>query len=213
MTTILCVDDNADLVELLSELLKMMGYEVRTAPGGDECLRMINGERFHPDLILLDIMMEPMDGWETLGHIRENPVSRDIPVVMLTGKYPTMSEAETYGPMIDDYLMKPYHPTRSTNSSGVSWRVRDMYTRSSKMHGNAVSGRSYVASISAWRRRLRYGNGSVRSSAVLNILTMISCIRQKDASTKSKNNSSGPGCRHEQESFHFQRRNISYFTR
>ncbi len=110
MTTILCVDDNPDLVELLSELLTIMGYVARTAPGGEECLRMLNEEGFHPDLILLDIMMEPMDGWETLLHIREHTGSRDIPVVMLTGKYPTMSEVETYGSMIDDYLMKPYHP-------------------------------------------------------------------------------------------------------
>lgn len=110
MTTILCVDDNADLVELLSNLLHMVGYEARSASGGEECLRMLNDEGFHPDLILLDIMMEPMDGWETLLHIRDYPGSRDIPVVMLTGKHPTMSEAETYGPLIDDYLMKPYHP-------------------------------------------------------------------------------------------------------
>ena len=110
MTTILCVDDNAELVELLSALLKMMGYEVWTAPGGAECLRMLNDEGLLPDLIFLDIMMEPMDGWETLQHIRELPGSREIPVVMLTGKYPTMSEAETYGPLIDDYLMKPYRP-------------------------------------------------------------------------------------------------------
>ncbi|MCX6690782.1 MAG: response regulator [Methanoregula sp.] len=110
MTTILCVDDNADLVELLSNLLNMVGYDTRTASGGEECLRLLNDEEFHPDLILLDIMMEPMDGWETLRHIRALPGRRNIPVVMLTGKHPTMSEAETYGPLIDDYLMKPYHP-------------------------------------------------------------------------------------------------------
>jgi two-component system OmpR family response regulator len=110
MTLILCVDDNAELVELLSELLKMAGYDTRTAPGGEECLLILNEEGFHPDLILLDIMMEPMDGWETLQHIRDYPAGRDIPVVMLTGKHPTMTEAETYGPLIDDYLMKPYHP-------------------------------------------------------------------------------------------------------
>jgi len=112
LTTILCVDDNADLVELLSELLKMMGYVARTASGGEECLRMLNEEGFHPDFLLLDIMMEPMDGWETLQHIRKLPGNGDIPVVMLTGKYPTMIEAETYGPLIDDYLMKPYHPNQ-----------------------------------------------------------------------------------------------------
>jgi CheY-like chemotaxis protein len=159
MTTILCVDDNADLVELLSELLEMMGYEVRTAPGGDECLRMLNGERYPPDLILLDIMMVPMDGWETLGHIRENPVSRDIPVVMLTGKYPTMSEAETYGPMIDDYLMKPYHPHQ------IDELIRRILTRKGHVHEVVENAREHgigeelrgeyqrlASTIVVWRR-------------------------------------------------------------
>ena len=89
---------------------------------------MLNEEGFHPDLILLDIMMEPMDGWETLLHIREHPESRDIPVVMLTGKHPTMSEAETYAPMIDDYLMKPYHPDQvCEHIRNVLARVNHVY--------------------------------------------------------------------------------------
>ena len=81
-----------------------------------------------PDLILLDTMMEPMDGWDTLLHIRGIPGSRDIPVVMLTGKDPTMSEAETYGPMMDDYLMKPYLPRQFETD------IRQVLARADHLH-------------------------------------------------------------------------------
>ncbi len=60
-----------------------------------------------PDLILFDIMMEPMDGWETLKNIKTNPDTRDIPVMMLTAKQLTPEEAQEYGAYIEDYVMKP----------------------------------------------------------------------------------------------------------
>jgi two-component system, OmpR family, response regulator len=128
MTTILCVDDNPDLVELMESLLTMIGYEVRTAPGGKECLALLEAEGLHPDLILLDIMMEPMDGWETLLHIRGRPEYRDIPIAMLTGKQPTMKEAREYGPLINDYLMKPYHP----DQLGVN--IKEILSRAYHVH-------------------------------------------------------------------------------
>jgi CheY-like chemotaxis protein len=60
-----------------------------------------------PDLVLLDIMMEPMDGWETLERIKADPETRDIPVLMLTAKPLTPEEANEYGPYIEDYILKP----------------------------------------------------------------------------------------------------------
>ena len=75
------------------------------AYGGEECLGIL--KTVTPDLILLDIMMEPMDGWETLEKIKENPVTKDIPVLMLTAKQLTPTEAEEYGIFIEDYVLKP----------------------------------------------------------------------------------------------------------
>jgi DNA-binding response OmpR family regulator len=60
-----------------------------------------------PDLILLDIMMEPVDGWETLERIKEDPLTKDIPVLMLTAKQLTPAEAQEYGIYIEDYVLKP----------------------------------------------------------------------------------------------------------
>ena len=110
MTRILCVDDNVTLAELLVEILKMRHHEAKAVFSGEECLCLLRSGSFHPDLILLDIMMEPMDGWETLEKIRDDLRCADIPVIMLTGKHPTMHEVEKYYEMIEDYFMKPYTP-------------------------------------------------------------------------------------------------------
>ena len=75
------------------------------AYGGEECLEIL--KTVTPDLILLDIMMEPVDGWETLERIKENPRTKDIPVLMLTAKQLTPTEAQEYGIYIEDYVLKP----------------------------------------------------------------------------------------------------------
>src|SRR5271157_6434574 len=112
MTRILCVDDNVMLAELFIEILTLENYETKAVFSGEECLCLLRDGSFYPDLILLDIMMVPMDGWETLKNIRNNPQWADIPVVMLTGKHPTMNDAETYCEMIEDYFIKPYTPNQ-----------------------------------------------------------------------------------------------------
>lgn len=108
MTTVLCVDDNAALAEILSEMLLSMKFDPYTVPGGEECLAVLRKGEVKPDIVLLDIMMEPMDGWTTLLNIRSDPDLFTFPVVMLTGKYPTMSEVDEFSPLIDGYLMKPF---------------------------------------------------------------------------------------------------------
>lgn len=102
---ILVIDDNPGIVEVFVTMLKRGGYETYSAGSGAEGLEMLVD--FTPDLILLDIMMEPMDGWETLENIKLNPATRDIPVMMLTAKQLTPDEAEEYGMYIEDYIIKP----------------------------------------------------------------------------------------------------------
>jgi len=72
------------------------------------CLEILKKET--PDIIILDILMEPMDGWETLLRIRENPATRYIPVIMFSAKKISPFEAETHHPYIDDYITKPVSP-------------------------------------------------------------------------------------------------------
>ena len=92
MYTILVVDDSPFIVDVFVTMLERGGYRTVAAYGGEECLEIL--KTVTPDLILLDIMMEPMDGWETLEKIKENPTTKEIPVLMLTAKQLTPVEAE-----------------------------------------------------------------------------------------------------------------------
>jgi two-component system, OmpR family, response regulator len=114
MDTILIVDDDPAIREIFSIYLGMGGFRVLTATGGMECLDRIRTET--PDLILLDMMMEPMDGWETLLAIRSGPALRQIPVIIITGKQPAPEEILQYGGLIDDYIVKPVDFKRITDT-------------------------------------------------------------------------------------------------
>ncbi|WP_321507924.1 response regulator [uncultured Methanoregula sp.] len=106
--TVLIVDDNKDIVDMLQLLLDRKGYATRMAFGGAECLDIVKKQI--PDLILLDVMMEPMDGWQTLEQIKKNPDTKSVPVLMLTAKRLTAAEAKQYKLCIDDYIVKPCSP-------------------------------------------------------------------------------------------------------
>ena len=105
MYNILVVDDSPMIVDVFVAMLERGGYRPTAAYSGPECIEILKDMK--PDLILLDIMMEPMDGWETLENIKTNPDTRDIPVMMLTAKQLTPEEAQEYGAYIEDYVMKP----------------------------------------------------------------------------------------------------------
>jgi len=105
MNTILLIDDNIYVVEVFLEMLRQGGYLASAANTGEECLKIL--KNVVPDLILLDIMMEPMDGWETLEKIKGEITTAQIPVIMLTSKHVTPAEMEKYGKYIEDYVLKP----------------------------------------------------------------------------------------------------------
>ncbi|MFZ1127993.1 response regulator [Methanoregula sp.] len=112
--TILVVDDSPFIVEGLATILSRKGYTPVSSLGGDECLKILR--TIIPDLILLDIMMEPMDGWETLEKIRENPVTKEIPVLMFSAKKITPAEAQEHSMNIDDFVSKPVSPSQLLDS-------------------------------------------------------------------------------------------------
>jgi two-component system OmpR family response regulator len=93
------------IVDVFVTMLERGGYKPITAFSGEECLQVLKNTA--PDLVLLDIMMEPMDGWETLERIKTNPDTKDVPVLMLTAKPLTPEEANEYGVYIEDYILKP----------------------------------------------------------------------------------------------------------
>ena len=102
--TILIVDDSSFIVEGLVAILKK-SYHPIAVYGGQQCLEILETQK--PAIIILDIMMEPMDGWETLARIKENPATMHIPVLMFSAKKISAEEAEEHRISIDDFVSKP----------------------------------------------------------------------------------------------------------
>ena len=107
---ILIVDDSPYIVDGLLALLKRKGFKPIASHGGDEALTILATTK--PDLILLDIMMEPMDGWETLEKIKANPATKDLPVLMFSAKKITPEEAQEHSLKIEDFVSKPVNPAQ-----------------------------------------------------------------------------------------------------
>lgn len=106
--TILVVDDTPSNLSLMMELLKG-SYQVKLANGGERALKLAAMEP-HPDLILLDIMMPGMDGYEVCQALKSNPQTRDIPVVFLTAKSEIEDEKKGLEMGAVDYITKPISP-------------------------------------------------------------------------------------------------------
>ena len=104
--TVLVVDDSPDVTEVVSYALTREGYNCITASSGEECLAILPVQK--PDVILLDVVMGPLDGWSTLRQIKKNPETRTIPVLMLTANHLTAQDARLYHICIEDYIRKPF---------------------------------------------------------------------------------------------------------
>jgi two-component system response regulator VicR len=104
---IMVVDDEPDVVDLVKLVLESDGFEVVTAYSGKEALEKIGQEM--PDLVLLDIMMPLMDGWEVYSRIKANPKTKDVPVAMLTAKSQSIDKMiGLHVVKVDDYITKPF---------------------------------------------------------------------------------------------------------
>jgi two-component system alkaline phosphatase synthesis response regulator PhoP/two-component system response regulator VicR len=105
---ILAVDDERHIVRLVQVNLERQGYEVVTAFDGKEALEKVESE--NPDLIVLDVMMPYMDGFEVLQNLKKNQATRDIPVIMLTAKAQDADVFRGWQSGVDCYLTKPFNP-------------------------------------------------------------------------------------------------------
>ncbi len=108
MARIMVVDDNSDVRNVISMLLKSKGHEVVEAENGKGCLENLKADNEIPDLIILDIMMPGMDGWEVSKSIKSNSRLRGMPVCILTAKQGRMDWRMSleYG-YADRHLTKP----------------------------------------------------------------------------------------------------------
>ncbi len=105
---ILAVDDERHIVRLVQVNLQRAGYDVVTAFDGKEALEKIKTE--NPDLVVLDVMMPYMDGFEVLQTLRKDPATRELPVIMLTAKAQDADVFRGWQSGVDCYLTKPFNP-------------------------------------------------------------------------------------------------------
>jgi len=102
---LLLIDDDPDLFKMLGPFLRESGYTLLTATLALDGLRLLFNER--PDLILLDIMMPGMDGWEMARRVRE---LSDIPIILLSAKGAEVDKLRGFNIGVDDYVTKPFSP-------------------------------------------------------------------------------------------------------
>ena len=107
---ILVVDDEIYIVHILDFSLGMEGYEVLTALDGEQALEKARAEK--PDLIVLDIMMPKLDGYETCRRLKADADTKDVPVILLSAKGRNVDQKIGFEVGADDYITKPFSPRK-----------------------------------------------------------------------------------------------------
>jgi DNA-binding response OmpR family regulator len=112
---ILCVEDEPEMIDLIRLILGRRGFDVKGASGGVEGLKMIRQEM--PDLVLLDLMMPDMDGWEVYQQMKADDKTKHIPVIVVTAKAQSIDRVlGLHIAKVDDYIAKPFSPQDLMNS-------------------------------------------------------------------------------------------------
>jgi DNA-binding response OmpR family regulator len=124
MAKILIAEDEPDIRELVTFMLKFAGYEVVAASNGEDAVRTATRER--PDLVLMDVRMPRMTGYDACRMMKANPDLRDVPVVFLSAKGQESEIQSGLDAGAEAYLLKPFSPADLTN------RVRGILSRYGK---------------------------------------------------------------------------------
>ncbi len=103
------IEDDLEMIDLVTLILNRRGFQVHGAHGGRNGLDLVNKEI--PDLVLLDLMMPGMDGWEVFQQIKANDKTRHIPVIIITAKAQDIDRVlGLHIAKVDDYICKPFRP-------------------------------------------------------------------------------------------------------
>lgn len=106
---ILCIEDEAEMIELTRLVLEREGFEVLGAVGGSQGLEVLKQEK--PDLVLLDLMMPDMDGWEVYRQMKADKELADIPVIVVTARAQSIDKVlGLQVAKVSDYITKPFGP-------------------------------------------------------------------------------------------------------
>jgi DNA-binding response OmpR family regulator len=112
---ILCIEDEPEMIDLIRLILGRRGFEVIGAAGGKEGLEKVR--QSPPDLVLLDLMMPDMDGWEVYQQIKADEKTKNIPVIVVTAKAQSIDKVlGLHIAKVDDYIAKPFSPQDLLNS-------------------------------------------------------------------------------------------------
>ncbi|HMQ55230.1 MAG TPA: response regulator [Anaerolineae bacterium] len=112
---ILCIEDEAEMIDLTRLVLERAGYEVLGAVGGSAGLDIVWREK--PDLVLLDLMMPDIDGWEVFRQMKADASSAQIPVIVVTAKAQSIDKVlGLQVAKVDDYITKPFGPQELLDS-------------------------------------------------------------------------------------------------
>lgn len=120
---ILCIEDDVDMLELFQVLLTRHGYVVQGATKGQEGLDIIRREK--PDLVILDIMMPVMDGWQVYQRMKEDETTRNIPTIVVTAKSQLIDKVLGLEiAKVDAYIGKPFSPQELLDSISKVLKTR-----------------------------------------------------------------------------------------
>ena len=112
---ILCIEDEPEMIDLIRLILGRRGYDVSGAAGGKAGLLAVRENL--PDLVLLDLMMPDMDGWEVYQQMKANESTRHIPVIVVTARAQSIDKVlGLHIAKVDDYIAKPFSPQELLNS-------------------------------------------------------------------------------------------------
>lgn len=112
---VVCVEDEPEMIDLIRLILGRKGFEVIGANGGKEGLETVRQQK--PDLVLLDLMMPDMDGWEVYQQIKADEATREIPVIVVTAKAQSIDKVlGLHIAKVDDYISKPFSPQELMDS-------------------------------------------------------------------------------------------------
>lgn len=107
LRTVVCVEDEPEMIDLIQLILNRKGFKVIGAHGGVEGLETIR--RLTPDLVLLDLMMPEMDGWQVYQQLKADEKTKDIPVIVVTAKAQNIDKVlGLHIAKVDDYIPKPF---------------------------------------------------------------------------------------------------------
>ncbi len=127
---ILVVEDEEDILELLKYNLIKEGYSVSGVISGGEALKFIRSNDFLPDLVILDLMLPDLDGFEVCKILKNNSDTQHIPIIMLTAKGEELDIVTGLEVGADDYITKPFSP------KVLSARIKTIFRRESKKSGD-----------------------------------------------------------------------------